>query len=51
VDVSAKHPDVIKDLKRRMEAFVQELEQNTRPIGKIDGAPEPEQTKKKKRTK
>jgi len=36
-DVSASHPEKVKDLARMMEAFMKELEANSRPIGKIEG--------------
>lgn len=36
-DVSAQHPKVVSDLRRRMEAAVRELEANSRPIGSLPG--------------
>jgi arylsulfatase A-like enzyme len=51
-DVSADHPEIVADLRRRMEAAVTELEANSRPIGSLPGA-EHRTTKKnrKKRSK
>ena len=34
-DVSAQHPQIVSDLRRRMDAMVSELETNRRPIGKL----------------
>lgn len=50
-DVSSQHPKVVENLSRRMDVAVKELAENTRPIGQVPGAPEPEKTKKRKRNK
>lgn len=34
-DVSAKHPDIVRDLQRRMETAVKQLEADKRPIGRL----------------
>ncbi|WP_196782419.1 sulfatase-like hydrolase/transferase [Bremerella volcania] len=34
-DVSADHPEIVADLQRRMELAVEELEANSRPIGRL----------------
>ena len=38
-DVSADHPEIVADLRRRMDDAVRELEANSRPIGRLPGAP------------
>ena len=38
-DVSADHPEIVANLRLRMDAAVRELESNSRPIGKLPGAP------------
>ena len=40
-DVSADHPEIVADLRRRMDAAVREVEANSRPIGRLPGAEEP----------
>lgn len=40
-DVSADHPEIVADPRRRMDAAVRELEANSRPIGRILDAPAP----------
>jgi len=41
-DVSAAHPEKVKELTGMMEAFMKELEENSRPIGKVEGFTPPE---------
>ncbi|MEL6107521.1 MAG: sulfatase-like hydrolase/transferase [Planctomycetota bacterium] len=48
-DVSSDHPEIVADLRRRMEAAVREIEANSRPIGRLAGAEDP--TTKKNRRK
>ncbi len=40
-DVSGDHPEIVADLRRRMDEAVRELEANSRPIGRLPGAPVP----------
>lgn len=47
-DVSADHPKVVADLRRRMDDAVRELEANSRPIGRLPGTPVPATKKKDK---
>ncbi len=52
-DVSADHPEIVADLRRRMDAAVRELEANSRPIGRLPGADESsdkEEQKEKEQT-
>jgi len=44
-DVSASHPEKVKELTRMMEAFMKDLEANSRPIGKVEGFTPPEKTR------
>ena len=36
-DVSGDHPEIVADLRRRMDAAVKDLEANSRPIGRLPG--------------
>ncbi|MFN3189418.1 MAG: sulfatase-like hydrolase/transferase [Aureliella sp.] len=38
-DVSADHPEIVADLRRRMDKAVRELEANSRPIGRLPDTP------------
>ncbi|MBL6707336.1 MAG: sulfatase-like hydrolase/transferase [Planctomycetaceae bacterium] len=51
-DISGDHPEMVAELRRRMDAAVRELEANSRPIGRLPGA-EDSATKKngKKRSR
>lgn len=50
-DVSADHPEIVADLRRRMDAAVRELKANSRPIGRLPDAQVPATKKnEKKRT-
>lgn len=40
-DVSADYPEVVLDLRHRMDAAVRELEANSRPIGRLPDVPAP----------
>ncbi|GAB5442092.1 MAG: sulfatase [Fuerstiella sp.] len=40
-DVSDDHPEIVADLRRRMDAAVRELETNSRPIGRLPDVPAP----------
>ncbi len=44
-DVSEAHPEKVKELTRMMEAFMKDLEANSRPIGKVEGFTPPEKTR------
>lgn len=46
-DVSASHPEKVKELTRMMEAFMKELDTNSRPIGKVEGFTPPEKNRLK----
>lgn len=50
-DVSADHPVIAADLRRRMDAAVRELEANSRPIGRLPDAAVPATKKKVGRIK
>ena len=53
-DVSAKHPEVVADLERRMDGAMKEIEANKREIGRVPGepgAPKSSRTKKSGRKK
>ena len=38
---SADHPEIVADLRRRMDAATRDLEANSRPIGRLPDAPSP----------
>ena len=48
-DVSAEHPEIVADLQRRMDAAVQELAANSRPIGRLPGTEDPTEAKSRKK--
>jgi hypothetical protein len=48
IDVSASHPEKVKELTRMMEAFMKELAANSRPIGKVEGFTPPEKKEKER---
>ncbi|MEL7500005.1 MAG: sulfatase-like hydrolase/transferase [Planctomycetota bacterium] len=48
-DVSADHPEIVSDLRDRMDAAVRELEANNRPIGRLPGGPVPTEKKSKRK--
>jgi arylsulfatase A-like enzyme len=47
-DVSAEYPEIVADLRRRMNEAVSELEANSRPIGRLPGADDPTTKKNRK---
>lgn len=47
-DVSGDHPAIVADLRRRMDAAVEELEANSRPIGRLPDVPTPAKKNKVK---
>lgn len=50
-DLSSQHPEVVADLRQRMDAFMKELQANTREIGKLPDSVDVPEVKKKRRPK
>ncbi|WP_436297966.1 sulfatase-like hydrolase/transferase [Stieleria mannarensis] len=50
-DVSADHPEIVADLRRRMDKAVRELEANSRPIGRLPDTPSSATKNNVKKTK
>ena len=48
-DVAASHPEIVADLRRRMDTAVREIEFASRPIGRLPGAEDSATTKKRKK--
>ena len=48
-DVSKHHPGKVQELTQKLEAFMKELEANTRPLGKVKGFTPAKKKKKKSR--
>ncbi|MBC8325095.1 MAG: sulfatase-like hydrolase/transferase [Verrucomicrobia subdivision 3 bacterium] len=47
-DLSADHPEIVADLRRRMDTAVRELKANSRPIGRLPSLPVPATKKNSK---
>ena len=50
-DVSSEHPEIVADLKRRMDVAVKDLKANSRPIGRLPGSASANNKKRKGKRK
>jgi len=48
-DISADHPEIVADLRRRMDGAVKELEANSRPIGRLPGIEDSQKSNTRKK--